>query len=426
MNRPLFAIVLAAIVLGCATAGAQEGLSPRCAPFYAKDWKPVMGFDRRQPVASPKPTRGKPFADANFKTCIVRVTDHDADGVRGFLRNDYSRRQAFNADDSKVIVYALDGSWHLYDTKTLKYLGALPGVGGDAEPQWHPTNPKLLYYVPAFGIGMVLKEIDVTTLKSRVVADLGARLKAIWPTANTANTKSEGSPSRDARYWGFAVDDAQWNGLGMFTYDLTKDQIIATYDFAKNHRTRPDHVSMTPSGKYITISWGDGVYAFTPDFGKSVKLHHKSEHSDIAVDGNGDDIFVSVDYEEDLGAVFMVNIRTGVRTNLFPTYLEHSVTAMHFSGKAYNRPGWILMSTYAEGGGPWQWLHGKIFAVELKANPRIIDIAHHHVFHDDYFTEPHASVNRDFTRVVFGSNWDVKTKTDIDTYMIELPKSLVR
>jgi hypothetical protein len=437
--RAAFAIAVLAIELGCARAAVddktpaqplgaawQEGLSPRCLPFYSKDWTPVVGPDRRRPAPSPKPARGQPFADADFKTCIVRVTDHAADGIRGFARNDYSRRQAFNADNTKIIVSAQDGSWHLYDTKTLKHLGALEGVGGDAEPQWHPTNPNLMYYFPAFGVGMMIKEIDVKSGKSRVVADLGKRVKAVWPKANAVWTRSEGSPSSDARYWGLQVDDADWNGLGIFTYDLVKDQIIATYDFAKNHRVRPDHVSMSPSGTWVTASWEDGVFAFTRDFGKMTRLHHKGEHSDIAIGANGDDVFVSIDYEGPGGPVFMVDLRTGVRTDLFATYLEHTATAFHFSGKAYQRPGWVVASTYAETGGSWQWMHGKVFAIELKERPRVINLAHHHVVHDEYFTEPHASVNRDFTRVVFGSNWDVQTKTDIDTYLIELPRALTK
>src|SRR5205823_6052787 len=159
-----------------------------------------------------------------FATCIVRVSDHAADKVPGFARNDYSRRQAFNADDSKIVVSAQDGTWHLYDVATLTYLGPAPGVAGDAEPQWHPTNPRLLYYFPAFGLGMQLKELDVATGKSRVVADLAKRIGAVWPTARAAWTKSEGSPSQDARYWGLMVDDADWHGLGIVTYDLVADR----------------------------------------------------------------------------------------------------------------------------------------------------------------------------------------------------------
>ena len=436
-SRAVLVITIVAVVLGCARASVddktpaqplgptwQAGLSEKCTPFYSADWKPVLAPDARQPSPSPKPPRGKPFADPQFKTCVTRVTDHAADNVPGFARNDYSRRQAFNADDSKIVVAARDGTWDLYDPRSDKYLGRLPDIGGDAEPQWHPTNPNLLYYFPGFGIGMQIRELDVSTGKFRVVCDLAKRLKAIWPTANSAWTKSEGSPSRDARYWGLMVDDAAWKGLGMVTVDLVKDQVIASYDYAKNHRERPDHTSMSPSGRFITASWDDGVYAFERDFSHPLKLSHKGEHSDLAIAANGDDVFVSVDYEAHGGPVYMFDLRTGARTELFASYAGGAATAFHFSGRAFSRPGWVLASTYAATGS-WQWMHGKVMAIELKEHPRVLELASDHIAYDEYFTEPHASVNRDFTRVVFNSNWDIKTPTDVDTYLIELPKALL-
>jgi len=71
-------------------------------------------------------------------------TDHVADSVSGFTRNDYSRRQAFNADNSMFIAYALDGSWHVYDAKSRARLKALAGPAGDAEPRWSSTKPDVL------------------------------------------------------------------------------------------------------------------------------------------------------------------------------------------------------------------------------------------------------------------------------------------
>jgi len=421
----ILAVAFLSVTIGSAGPASAEKadavVASRCAPLYPKDWQPVLGQDKQRPGRTAKPARGKPFIDPLFKTCVVRATDHAADEVTGFARTDYSRRQSFNADSTKFIVGSKDGSWHHYDARTLKYGGQLPGVGSDAEVQWHPTNPNILYHLPPFGIGMQILELNIANGKSRVVADLSARIKAVWPKAASAWTRAEGSPSADFRYWTLMVDDKDWHGLGILTYDLSTDSIIAAYDFAKNKKGRPDHVSTSPSGAYAVCSWEDGTYAFTRDFSKAVKLHTRSEHSDLALDTNGDDVYVSIDYEASGGYVFTTNIRTGVRTLLFPTYLERTATALHVSGKAFLKPGWVLLSTYKEVGGPWQWLHGKVFAVELKPNPRIVNIAHHHVAYNEYFTEPHASVNREFTRIVFNSNWDNNSKTDVDTFMVELP-----
>jgi hypothetical protein len=418
-------VAVSANAAGVAVEGDAKKVSKGCASFYPQNWRPVEGQDMQLPTVTPKPVKGKPFMDAAYKTCVVRITDHAAEQVPGFARNDYSRRQAFNADDSKIVVTAQDGSWHLYDARTYQHIAKLPGLAADAEAQWHPTDPNLLYYFPAFGIGMQIVELNIKTGQSRIAAELASRIKAIWPTAQSAWTKSEGSPSADARYWGLMVDDANWKGLGMVTYDLVADRIINSYDFAKNRKDRPDHVSMSPSGSYIVASWGDGTWSFSRDFSTARKVHHTTEHSDLAVDANEDDTYVSIDYQSRGGEVFMINLRTGARTGLFPTYLQHTATAIHFSGKAFRKPGWVLMSTYADGGGSRQWMHRKVFAVELKNSPRIINIAHHHVVDAKYWTEPHATVNRDFTRILFNSNWGVKSETDVDTYLVELPIDVI-
>jgi hypothetical protein len=121
-----------------------------------------------------------------------------------------------------------------------------------------------------------------------------------------------------------------------------------------------------------------------------------------------------------------------VRTDLFDTYPCTECTSAHFSGKAYDKPGWLLISTYSnDAGSDRQWLHYKVFAVQLKANPAILQLAHHHSTFGpshtglDYWSQPQASVNRDFTRVLFNSNWEATSYNDVDAYMIEIPADAI-
>lgn len=395
--------------------------SAACSTVYSSSLSLITGKTTSTIPTVAKPVKGQAFSEPTYKTCVTRVTDHAVEPPAGFARNDYSRRQAFNADSSKLLVYALDGFWHVYDARTLAHIKRLTGPAGDAEPQWHSSDPNLLYYLPSNGIGMKLYELNVATDQSRVIGDFAARLKARWPTAMASWTKSEGSPSADGRYWCFMVDGDGWNSVGVFTWDRDTNTITGMRDTNGN---RPDHLSMSPSGNYCVVSSDDasGTVAFSRDFSQQRKVHHKSEHSDIALDENGDDVYVAIDYQSNAGDVFMVNLRTGVKTVLFPTYLSGTATALHVSGKAYNKRGWVVISTYADGGGSLQWMHRKVMAVQLKADPTIYHLAHHHSSPAGYWTEPHASVNRDFTKILFNSNWDLASE-DIDTYMIELPAS---
>lgn len=373
-----------------------------------------------------KPSRGLSQAETAFKTCEVRVTDHTSDGTSGFSRNDYSRRQAFNTDNTKLLTYSYDGSWHLYDAVTYKHLSRLSGPAADAEPQWSATDPNVLYYLPTNGVGMKVYELNVSTGASKVVGDLGARLKAKWPGAFAAWTKSEGSPSADGRYFCFMVDNSSWGSVGVVTWDRVTDTILGTYN---TNGDRPDHVSMSPSGNYCVVS-GDsarGTVAFSRDFSSQRMILNKSEHSDLAIDANGDDVYVAVDYQSNNGDLFMVNLRTGARTALFGTYVNGTATALHVSGKAFRKPGWVVVSTYGDyGSAGKQWLHRKVMAVQLAANPKIYNLAHHRTSENGYWTTPVASVNRDFSKVVFNSNWASGSSMDVDAYMVNIPAALVK
>ena len=433
----------------------QETITPRPQPAVADICDPVLnrhtplkkGQETAQVPNRTIPATGVAVQEPTYGTCQVRVT-HNGQLKAGEKRHrsDYSRRQAFNADNSKILMYASDGYWHLYDAHTAKYEKVLNGPGGDAEPQWHPTNPNILYYVPNNGLGMTITELNVATNQRRVVGDLGARLKSFWPNAATAWTKSEGAPSADGRYWCLMVDDYGWQGVGVVTWDMKEDRIIGHM----NLNGRPDHVSMSPSGKYCVVSWaynGMGTRAYTRDFTSPhnpavssqpyVQLHSQSEHSDLALNRNREDVYVAIDYQSGGGDVFMVNLDTGKRTSLFPTYLAGTATALHISGKAYDKPGWALVSTYAEYNASnagasirnqslQQWFHRKVFAVSLEANPQIRPLAHAdstaygHWGDNAYWAEPQATVNRDFTRVLFNTNLNSPNFSDVETYMIGL------
>lgn len=398
---------------------SASGNAGGCDNVYGEGFTPVVGTTTDPIPAMSRPIKGRAFADPTYKMCVVRVTDHAVEPPVGFARNDYSRRQAFNADGSKLLVYALDGHWHVYDAVTYGHLKQLVGPAADAEPQWHPSDPQVLYYLPTNG-GMVVNELNVSTNVSKVVGNFSGRLP--WANAARLWTKSEGSPSADARYWAFMAETADFKPLGIVVWDRVSDTIVAT----RGNTERPDHLSMSPSGEYVVVSWLNRVVAYDRALQNARTLHGNSEHSDVALDENGDDVYVSVDYQSGGGAVFMVNLRTGARTDLFSTYVAGSATALHFSGKAYSKPGWALVSTYANYGGGLQWLHRKIFAVQLKASPKIYQLAHTHVVDNGYWTEPQASVSRDFTKILFTSNWEVNSSQDVDAYMVELPRDVLK
>ncbi len=399
------------------SSSMENGEVAACLNFYDQSFTPVLGQVVLSVPPVPKPAKWEELEDPRFHTCVARSSDHAVEPPQGFARNDYSRRRTFNADSTRYIVYALDGAWHVYDADSLNHLRELTALGGDAEPQWHPTNPGLLYYLPTNG-GTEIRQVNVETNQTAQVANFVGRLP--WTGIEHIWTKSEGSPSSDGRIWCFMAETGSFQTRGLFAYDLQTDTILGTF----TTNSRPDHVSASPSGRWCVISYDDGVYATDVQFAQQRPIQTRSEHSDIAIGADGHDIYVAVDYTADQGDFFMFDIDANQRTDLFPTYLAGTATAYHVSGKAYGKPGWVLVSTYGTFGSPMQWLHERVFAVKLAVPTVIVNIAHHHSDVVDYFDEPHASINRDFTRVMFTSNWDGNS-LDVDAYQVRLPANIL-
>jgi hypothetical protein len=71
-------------------------------------------------------------------------------------------------------------------------------------------------------------------------------------------------------------------------------------------------------------------------------------------------------------------------------------------------------------------MDNQVFAIELRPDGRVIRLAHTHSVVDqdqehDYWAEPHATVNRDLTRILFTSNWGRSGTEAVDMYMVILP-----
>jgi hypothetical protein len=379
------------------------------------------------------------YIDPVYGTRIYRITAATDFPDATLVRHDYSRRQAFNADNSRFIATASNGNWLLYDANTFQMLprtggnGALRGPAGDCEMIWHPTDPKKLWYMS--GNGLIWYEKDVETDQDTVLVDFTGRLP--WSQATTVWTKSEGTSSADGRYWAFMATTYdsvnQTNTIyGLFTWDRQQDKIIGTYDAANFGGAFPDHISIAPSGKYAVPSWAYiptlGTRAFPLDFSSSIQLHTQSEHSDLAIGPNGEDYYVLTDY--DSGKIRAVDIATGASFDLMALYPASGESyAAHISGKAYDRPGWVLISTYADAADHGSTapaptlrpMYRKIMLVELKPGGRQLNVAHTRTAdnYGGYWGEPQATINRDGSRIIFASNFNDGNPPD--DYMIGLP-----
>jgi hypothetical protein len=380
------------------------------------------------------------YFDPVYSTRVYKATDASDFPGASRVRHDYSRRQAFNANNSRYIANSSNGFWILYDADTFRVLkragtnGALDGMAGDAEPIWHPTDPTKLWYTEQNG-GLIWWEKNVETDTDTVMADFRGRLP--WPGATSVWTKSEGTSSADGRYFAFmatAYDSGTQDNkiFGLFTYDRVTDRIVGTLDASAFGDNFPDHISISPSGNYVVPSWAFdpslGVRAYTRDFSSYRILHTESEHSDLAMGPNGEDLLVITDY--DSGQIRAINCATGASFDVMSLYPAKGVGyAAHISGKAFQRPGWVVISSYADFADfnttypdpVLKPMERKVMLVELKAGGRQYSVTHTRTGdnYGDYFGEPQATISRDGSRIMFATNFD--DGGEASSYVVTLP-----
>jgi hypothetical protein len=146
-------------------------------------------------------------------------------------------------------------------------------------------------------------------------------------------------------------------------------------------------------------------------------------HSDTALDAQGREVFIYQDIDTD--NLSMLDLETGNNTPLWPLDFSHTGFGLHISGRAFNLPGWALISTHDGDPTSYIWMDDSVFAIELKPGGRVVRLAHTQSLVDeslehDYWAEPQASVNADFTRILFTSNWGRSGTGEVEMFMIEL------
>jgi len=385
-------------------------------------------------LAEPSPRQW--FTDPTFGTCLVRVTeranDLSPDDTSEGMVNEYSRVQSFNADGSRLLAHGTEGTWYLYDAQTLLPLGEL---AVEVEPRWDPDDPDVLYYSDETRLMSLNVQSGSTTEVHDFADDFpGQNLVAVW-------TRHEGRPSRDGRYWGLLGQDQEWETVAFVVYDRQTDQVTL-----RDVRGLPgveegiDHVTISPLGNYFLASFdhycehgylGDdanpcGLMVYDQDLTNGRSLLRIIGHYDPALDAQGREVIIYQDIDTD--HISMLDLATGAVTPLWEIDFSYTEIGFHFSGLAFDRPGWAVVSTHHDDVATHTWMDDQVLLVELKPGGRVVRLAHTHSLVDEsqpgeyyYWAEPHASANTDLTRVLFTTNWGRFDTGEVEVFMIALP-----
>jgi hypothetical protein len=440
MNRILGAIVLVMVpTLSTLAAGPVTGtcgVPVLAAARSCGGQEPplVKNFEVYQAPDIPEPPARVPFRDAVFGRCLTRLTDRSTDIAQGDssqgLKNEYSRVQSFNADESLILIRSTEAYWYVYRADTLQPLGAM-ALQGSVDPRWDASDPSFLYYMDGTRLMIMLVTTGEREVQHDFAPDLpGMPVETVW-------TRYEGSPSLDGRYWGFMAQDAHSHTLAFLVYDRFTDRVIANRDV----RGVPgiddvDSVTISPLGDYFVAQFGYcpegtlgtdaqpcGLMVYDPNLQNGRGLVRNIGHSDLALDADGREVMV---YQQlDTDHLSFVDLATGASTDLWPIDFTYTPMGFHFSGRGYRLPGWVLVSTHDGDAASHTWMDDELFAMELRAGGRVVRLAHTHSVVDqgggqDYFAEPQASANRDFTKLLFTTNWGRTGTQQVETYLVEL------
>lgn len=397
------------------------------------EFNPITGQEIWQTPNFDEPLARVPFTDPIFGSCVVRVTDRAADLVQGDisegLKNEYSRVQSFNADGRFFLIRGTEATWYVYDSATLKPLSKLP-FDGAVDPRWSATVPTELYYNEETR----LMQYDIQSGQRAIVHEF----EQDFPDFRLVSVSSgyEGSPSMDGRFWGFMAQDEEWDTVAFLVYDQQLDQVIAIREL--NDAQEVDSVTISPLANHFLayfdycesglgqIDQPCGLMVYDRSLSEGHGLLRIVGHSDIVLDAGGREVLIYQDIDTDY--ISLLDLDDGEITPLWPIDFSHSAIGFHFSGRALNQPGWALVSTY-NGSFPANatWMDDQILAIELKEDGRVLRLAHTQSLVDenqehDYWAEPQASADHDFSRVLFTSNWGRSGTGEVETFMILLPE----
>lgn len=406
-------------------------------------------------IEMPFPAVGECFVDPAFGTHIERVTA--IDGYNG--RHEYSRFDAFNIDQSMILLVTDEGTQKVFRTESLPYNepSNLVMEIGASEPRWDPINPLVIW---AFNDFQILK-INVDKKTIDVIKDffqdpvLGNLITA--SAAYRITSMDEGESSLDKRFWALALqgdESKDYRYLRLFTWDAMEDKIPGIYpadrDLKKNEADI-DWIGMSPLGDWALIGALDsnqgGIIGLTladKALTQFRRLDYTTAHADIGLDCRGEEVVVMqntqtdtidmipLDLEENTsfdhdGAEQVIEHIPLIRLNYNSESPSGLNSGVHIS---CNVPCYCVVSTNIAPDLPAQnWLDRSLVLVKLDSErPRAYYLAKIHNTTSEeprvYWDETQASISRDGARIIWADNWGQNIgKAEIFLLEMEMPEN---
>jgi hypothetical protein len=375
-------------------------------------------------TALSKPAVGATVTDPQFNTTIRRITGASAQQA---IVPMYSTISAWNADESRMILYQVGAGHQLYDGKTYQKIQSLNINPADLEQvYWDTSNPDLLYYVD----GQIFTRYHVSTGAKDKVHDFSSLCGSNKPS-------NGGDPmftSWDSNRLGLVC------GTKVFVYDQSTDTVLGPTTTSGSAV-----IQVAPSGTLGFAEAGTGqIFSISPlQMVRSLTLQNPYNHASLGQLANGHDTWNGAVYDDgnDDAKSNVGNLVTWDLTNGSGGAIIGPKTGYpyppdgHISALAYRQPGWVFVSTI--------WVNKSFNGSGTAPTPGLLDlenlvantntgtvcrIGRHRSWGKtntaltgviSYYAEPHTVPSPSGTRAVFASDWG--NGTSVDSYVVELP-----
>ena len=366
-----------------------------------------------QPVD--KPAYLQTIIDPSFGTVIRRISDAGAGNV---IKPMYSTIQAWNADESLMILYNQSSGVHqLLNGFDYAFIRNLDDIKPSDIEQiyWDFNDPDILFYMDDSNSDFVKYHIN-SREKETVV-----NLKAI------SNCTADVNSGNDVQMmsWDSDIIGFRCGNTSNYAYRISTQELI-TFDIADINYTA---AMPAPSGNLFYH--GPDVYNLNGTLSKSLN-EAKVEHSCLGKLIGGNDAHFAIAFAAGpqggcLGNIIAHDLTTGECFSVISEEqgYDYSKSGTHISAVAHKNPGWIAASMVGFDEDGQSLLDQELIIARVeKGNVQVYRIGHHRADENEfpYWGEPHAVISPTGTRVLFGSDWSgVEDGQSVDSYVVELP-----
>ncbi len=384
--------------------------------------RPMPSLTRPQPGAS--------YQDPIFGSNITRITDAGSISS-GVMRNLYSTIQAWNADESKMILWHRGEGHYLYDGNSYQLIGQLNIAPADIEQvYWSQTDPDTFLYVNV--------AVGVTVTTPTGPRRLNGKELIRYSVSNDHytiikefNDQCPSDPVTAGNDAQMISDDSDVIGLRCgdqgFSYQVSNDQITALAGDADFAAPQP-----FPSGDRFYHR--GRVLNEDLQVERSLSLGAVNEHANLGKLDTGEDAYFSVGFNRNSsgscdGAIgsLVVHDATSNECSVLvgpATGYPFTLSGTHVSALASKNPGWVAVSSIGFGVEGDSLLEQELYLANTHQNNRTVcRIAHHRATGRrgsiGYFAEPHPIISPSGTRILFNSDWN--DSGQVDAYVLELP-----